>query len=36
MPPDPPVYPPRWTATAHFQFINMTNNSSAGTGILYQ
>jgi len=35
-PPEPPTYPPRWTATAHFQFINMTNNSSAGSGILYQ
>ena len=35
-PPDPPIYPPRWTATAHFQFINMSNNSSAGAGVLYQ
>jgi hypothetical protein len=35
-PPNPPVYLPRWTATAHFQFINMTNDSPAGAGILYQ
>ncbi|UJR19940.1 hypothetical protein I4U23_023072 [Adineta vaga] len=35
-PPNPPVYPPRWTATAHFQFINMTSNLPAGSGILYQ
>ncbi|CAF1190485.1 unnamed protein product [Adineta ricciae] len=35
-PPNPPVYPPRWTATAHFQFINMTSKKPAGSGILYQ
>ncbi|CAF2693891.1 unnamed protein product [Rotaria sp. Silwood2] len=35
-PPDPPIYPPRWTATAHFQFINASNNFPAGAGILYQ
>jgi len=35
-PPDPPIYPPRWTATADFQFINMSNNLPAGAGILYQ
>ncbi len=35
-PPDPPIYPPRWTATAEFEFINMSNNSPAGAGILYQ
>lgn len=34
--PDPPIYPPRWTATAHFQFINASNHSPAGSGILYQ
>lgn len=34
-PPDPPTCPPRWTATAHFQFINASNNLPAGAGILY-
>lgn len=34
--PDPPIYPPRWTATAHFQFVNASNHSPAGSGILYQ
>ncbi|CAF3418461.1 unnamed protein product [Rotaria sp. Silwood2] len=35
-PPNPPKYPPRWTITAYFEFINASNNSPAGTGILYQ
>ncbi|CAF3643719.1 unnamed protein product [Rotaria sp. Silwood1] len=35
-PPHPPIYPPRWAATAHFQFINASNNLPAGAGILYQ
>ncbi|CAF4652294.1 unnamed protein product [Rotaria sp. Silwood1] len=35
-PPDPPIYPPRWAATAHFQFINASNNLPVGAGVLYQ
>ncbi|CAF1368693.1 unnamed protein product [Rotaria sp. Silwood1] len=35
-PPNPPKYPPRWTATAFFEFVNASNSSPAGAGILYQ
>ena len=34
--PSPPVYPPRWTAQATFNFTNMTTKSNAGAGVAYQ
>jgi len=34
--PQPPIYPPRWSATASFKFFYASNGSLGAEGVLYQ